>query len=182
MNETIQSNSVEVDKLITALAEATIKFPVIEKTESVRIKAKDSGREFEFLYAPLEVINKAITKPLAESGLVILHINAKENEKNILKTRLCHASGQWIQSQLEFQNYTNAKDLGAILTYYRRYQICGLLNLAAEEDDDAERIDDRSETQKSTISEESKGEETPKKSTMPRAGNINDIRYSFKLW
>lgn len=174
--ETILSNTDSIDKLITALAEATVNFPVIEKTESVKITAKESGRVFEFLYAPLEVINKAVTKPLAEKGLVVIHINAKEDGKNILKTRLCHSSGQWIQSQLEFQNYTNAKDLGAILTYYRRYQICGLLNLAAEEDDDAERIDDRSETQKSTISEESKGEETPKKSTMPRAGNINDLK------
>lgn len=175
MNETILTESEAIDKLVAALAIATLEFPVIEKTAVVSFKQKDSNRLVEYLYAPLDVINKAVTKPLAKNGLVIMHVISKENEKNILKTRLYHSSGQWLESKLEFQNYSNAKDLGSILTYYRRYQVCGLLNLAAEEDDDAERID-QSQTQAEPGNEESKGEEIPKKSTMPRVGNIDDLK------
>ena len=61
------------------------------------------------------------------------------------ETRLLHESGEWIESDtllikpvnVKAGAPTNPRDLGSALTYAKRYQLCGMLGIAADVDDDA---------------------------------------------
>ena len=49
-----------------------------------------------------------------------------------------HTSGQWIEATVElFLSQETPQGQGSALTYARRYGFCGVLNIAADEDDDA---------------------------------------------
>ena len=60
-----------------------------------------------------------------------------EDGKPALTTRLVHTSGQWIEATVElFLSRETPQGEGSALTYARRYGFCGVLNIAADEDDD----------------------------------------------
>ena len=57
-------------------------------------------------------------------------------------TRLCHSSGQWIESAIAVNpTNNNIQTLGSYLTYLRRYTYAALVGVvASDEDDDAEKV------------------------------------------
>lgn len=124
---------------ISKLAEALSKFQwtveAPEKDSTVKVKTSTGG-SYEFSYATLDSITKTIKKPLAESGLATFSIIRGEN----FVTKLVHTSGQWIESTLKLSDLTNGKkgaqELGSAITYARRYLLCSILGVVADEDDD----------------------------------------------
>lgn len=124
---------------ISKLAEALSKFQwtveAPEKDSTVKVKTSTGG-SYEFSYATLDSITKTIKKPLAESGLATFSIIRGEN----FVTKLVHTSGQWIESTLKLADLTNGKkgaqELGSAITYARRYLLCSILGVVADEDDD----------------------------------------------
>ena len=123
----------DIGKLALALAKAQheIKNPTKDKAVS--------GRAYEFRYASLDAVIDAIRGPLAKNELavtggLVLH---EKSKGPAYETRLVHSSGQWMKSvaQLMIAEQTSAA-LGSSITYMRRYQICAMLNICADEDDD----------------------------------------------
>lgn len=127
------SNPVELDKLFGALAKAQLEMEVA-KTDSI-------NPYFKSRYADLASVVKASRPFLAKNGLcVIQRTLTQPNGDVFLYTRLCHASGQWIESNMAVKPpKADIQTLGSYLTYLRRYMYAAVTGVVAgDEDDDGE--------------------------------------------
>ncbi len=127
-----------IDQLAAALVCAQGAFPRITKTKLARVPTKGGG-EYSYRYADLADILSVVQPVLSANGLAVVGIpDTTESGKPALTTRLVHTSGQWIEATVElFLSQETPQGQGSALTYARRYGFCGVLNIAADEDDDA---------------------------------------------
>ncbi len=90
-------------------------------------------------YADLSAIWKMCRQPLAANGLSLVQTTEVVENNVILETTLLHTSGQWLRSKLSLNPVKlDPQGVGSALTYGRRYAMCAMLGIAADEDDDAE--------------------------------------------
>jgi hypothetical protein len=101
----------------------------------IAIKKKDgSFGEISFKYASLGNIIKTIRPTLKECGLSFSHLVGTPGVKCILM----HESGDLIESDyFEIPKSTDLKQMGASITYARRYTLVPILGLFADDDKDA---------------------------------------------
>lgn len=131
--------STETDKIFEALMTAR---------KNVGTITKDAKNPFyKSNYADLNSVLDAVTEPLLEQGILILQpteTGGEKGELNLVTTRLQHVkSGQWIESSLKLEmSKPGMQDLGAGISYARRYELLSLLTLKTV-DDDAESTMDR---------------------------------------
>jgi hypothetical protein len=119
--------------LFTALLKAQGEFPVIAKTKTANVPTK-SGGKYSYNYADLGSVVDGISPVLAKHSLGIIH----KGEGEILTTVLFHAeSGESISSSFKMPMSDDPQDMGAVITYYRRYAICALVGVVTEDDTDA---------------------------------------------
>lgn len=129
-----QYESNDVNELYTALAKAQLDMEVA-KTDS-------NNPFFKSKYADLSSVVKASRPYLAKNGLsVIQRVIPNGNGQLYLYTRLCHASGQWMESRTPIlPPKQDIQTLGSYITYLRRYNYASVVGVvAAEEDDDGEK-------------------------------------------
>lgn len=112
-------------ELIKALIKARAEFPPIEKDKI--------NPHFKMSYASLDSVLDAVTPHLCKNGLAIVQIMEKGG---ILKTQLFHESGEVLTSEYELPDIQDSQKKGAALTYARRYSVCALLSITADEDVD----------------------------------------------
>lgn len=124
-----------IGKLIDALqkAQAAMKPPAKSKTAKVPTKA---GGEYSYKYADLAAVKEAYQKPLTDNGLAVAHSFAFTDGHLLLATTLLHTSGEWMASDLPVASYDKPQEQGSAFTYYKRYNVCALLDIVAEDDDD----------------------------------------------
>jgi hypothetical protein len=129
--------SQEFGKIAEALAKAQGAFTNPPRNREVKVPTK-SGGSYTFAYATLDAILDMVRQPLAANGLCYVHTLAERGGKFRLVTRLIHTSGQWIESEAPlFVAEQSNQAFGSALTYMKRYALCALLGIAADEDDDA---------------------------------------------
>lgn len=127
-------SSEEIDKLATALSAFQGEVNTVSK----------NSQGFGYKYANLESVLESIQKPLTKAGLSVIQfpINTPEGGMGVF-TRLQHNSGQFICSQFTSKIIDkgdinkNCQAHGSLITYYRRYALLSVLNLAACDDDGA---------------------------------------------
>lgn len=120
----------EQSSSIASLAKALIAFqkevPVIEKNAE--------NPFFRSAYASLDGIIATIKPVLAKNGLAVSQMPCGENK---LKTLLIHESGEFIGDEAStLPVKQDPQGLGSAITYMRRYALCAILGIAAEDDDD----------------------------------------------
>jgi hypothetical protein len=130
--------------LIQALIKARAEFPPIQKDKI--------NPHFKVPYASLDSVLDAVTPVLCKHGLAIVQLMEKGN---ILKTHLFHESGEVLTSEYELPDIQESQKKGAALTYARRYSVCALLSITADEDDDANNAKDDKTAQKTYNSRQS---------------------------
>lgn len=102
---------------------------------------KDKPSGFGRKFAPLDSIVEMITPVLSKHGLGIMQLwYTDPSGEHRLTTRLYHESGEIIETDcrldVSLSNKQNAQHcLASALTYFRRYQLCALLNVVTDEDD-----------------------------------------------
>jgi ERF superfamily len=94
-------------------------------------------------YTSLDAVLASVEPALLENGLVLMH---KIDEGHLI-TILYHESGEEMASTIKLPESIDPQKIGSALTYYRRYAICGLLSICADEDDDAQSASDASKKQ-----------------------------------
>lgn len=131
-------SSDQIDQLASALAAAQGEFPTVTKTKVARVPTKGGG-EYSYRYADLPDVLAAVQPALTKHGLAVIALPDTAAEgKPALTTRLVHVSGQWIEATAElYLSQQTPQGQGSAITYARRYGLCGALNIAADEDDDA---------------------------------------------
>lgn len=129
----IPHESNELGELFTAIAKAQLDMEVA-KTDS-------TNPFFKSKYADLASVVKASRPFLAKNGIAIIQ-RALPAADGILHlfTRLCHASGQWMESKMPIlPPKQDIQTLGSYITYLRRYNYASMACVvAADEDDDGE--------------------------------------------
>ena len=93
---------------------------------------------FKSHYADLNAIHRVIEKPLLENDLVITQLMSVLDGKQVLKTRLLHLSGEYLDSDMILPEEKNPQKIGGLITYFRRYSLVSLLNLSSVDDDSNE--------------------------------------------
>ena len=119
----------ELDKLFTALAKAQ---------EEMEVAKTDAANPFfQSKYADLPSVVKASRPFLSKNGLSVMQITRLIDKNEVLLTRLCHASGQWIESHMLVKpKKDDIQTYGSTLTYLRRYAYSALVGVVASGDDD----------------------------------------------
>ena len=114
-------------------------------------------KAYNFNYADLGQIIKAVKKPLAVNGLAVIqtpfsHVDESGIVRDGVSTRLCHSSGQWVESSMMSPAAMSGGKMSAIqgigsnITYMRRYMLAAVLGVA-QVDDENELINAHSQPQ-----------------------------------
>ncbi|MBD2531922.1 ERF family protein [Nostoc flagelliforme FACHB-838] len=119
-----------MQELIKALIKAKAEFNPIQKDRT--------NPHYKHKYATLDAVLDAVTPALGKHGLVIIQTTEICEGKTVLRTHIFHESGESITSTYPLPEISDSQKLGAALTYARRYAVCAILSVTADEDDDAE--------------------------------------------
>lgn len=125
--------SATIGALIAALAkaQAETKNPALDK-----VHPHFKG----FRYASLGSHIDAIREPFSRNGLVISQ-GIDSHEMNVsVTTMIAHTSGEWMSSTVSMvlAERATAQNLGATVTYLRRYALASMCLLTGDDDTDAE--------------------------------------------
>jgi hypothetical protein len=107
-----------------------------ELTNPPKSKTVHAGQK-KYSFAPLPDILDAIRPVMARHKLAVLQLI----RDRVLETRLVHESGQWLGSTYLLPDVPDSQAMGSAITYGRRYSLCAILGIAADDDDDAEIAD-----------------------------------------
>lgn len=131
------NTSENIDQLFTALAAAQGEIPTIPKTKRATIPGKDGRAGFSYAYADIADVLEAIRPVLAKHKLSIIQPTVMDGSALLIRTRIGHASGQWIESEYPVCSLGgDHQKMGGAMTYARRYALCSLVGIAADEDTD----------------------------------------------
>lgn len=133
MSETALAMPVQMDQIATALAQCQA-----ELTNPPKTKTANAGK-YTYRYADLAEIIDHVRPVMAKHGLAIVQMVAVIEERNFLTSRLLHTSGQYLESVYPLPRQAGSQEMGSAITYARRYSLCALLGIAAEEDDDGQK-------------------------------------------
>ena len=138
-NDALMSEKIE--NLAVALSKAQAAIENVSKDK----------QGYGYKYADLASCLAALKKPLADNGLSVSQlVNQDKDGKQLLVTLLIHESGQWLKSILCIESVVvknkkgevtgnSLQQLGAGLTYARRYALSAIVGLT-QEDDDAQSV------------------------------------------
>lgn len=138
--------SAEIDKISSALSKAQGEIDNVIKDKS--------ANQGKYKYADLAACLSAIKEPFSKNGLAVSQLVSIQDNKQVLITLLMHDSGQWIKSIFRIESVVvKTKDgglvnnplqeLGAGLTYVRRYALSAIVGLAQEDNDAADYTDSK---------------------------------------
>lgn len=160
--------STDISKLATALSKFQGCMESIPKTKPVKIPTK-SGGTFTFHFADLATITDSIKTPLLENELSICQTFCPVEKNGMIVTTLMHSSGQWIRSFLPLNFGLQQKELGADITYYRRYSLSAILGICTDDDNDVGEPAEEKQTAKEDVSQ-------PKVETL-NVSEVDEIRF-----
>ena len=114
----------------------TLEMAMLSCQTKLKNPIKDATNpHFKSKYASLPEIRNLVTPILADNGLYITQFI----DGPVLKTFITHAPTQrslYSNTDLMMERQT-PQGQGSAITYARRYAICSMLNISADEDDDA---------------------------------------------
>ena len=123
------------DNLASALAAFQAELPAVKKTKTAVVKTKTGG-EYRYAYADLADVSAAVLPLLGKHGLSFSTRPMLSNDRFVLAYTLLHQSGDFLAGEYPLPASGSAQELGSAITYARRYALCSIVGVAAEEDDD----------------------------------------------
>lgn len=90
-------------------------------------------------YADLAGIRDAVVPLLTANGIATVQAldQVLDTQQTVVRTRLIHSSGQWIESICPIPAVPDMQKMGSAITYARRYSLSAICGISADEDDDA---------------------------------------------
>ena len=139
----MQQSSSSIGNLAAALAKAQVELVNPEKSMVATMPADGRGAAKQtFRYAPLSSGLDIVRKTLGHHEIATVQATAIDHAARIVNvtTTLAHSSGEWIASDWPvclLEDIASPKQMGAALTYARRYALFALVGIAGEDDLDA---------------------------------------------
>ena len=90
---------------------------------------------FKNEYFSLDDIVHATTPLLTKHGLYVSHRITCADSVTLMVTSVSDESGDCISSSIPLPVSQNPQAMGSAITYYKRYNLCSLLNIAEADDD-----------------------------------------------
>ena len=151
--------SEKINTLLESLVKVQAELPTLPK-------ATDG---YGYKYTDLDTVITTIKPILAKYNIGFMQmLSTLENGKSAITTRLFNASGEWVEDTTPLPEVSMAKtnaaqNLGAAITYMKRYSLCSMLGISSDEDVDgnveAGKQDEKSSH--SNIPEPKGGKDTP---------------------
>jgi hypothetical protein len=114
-----------------------LKALILAKQEFKHIPKNSYNPYHKSKYANLDTVLGAISAALNKYDLCLLQPTEVRAEQTILKTVIYHVeSGEQIACELLLPQTSDPQKTGSAITYYRRYALCSLLGIIADDDDD----------------------------------------------
>jgi hypothetical protein len=110
--------------------------------EAPTLAKNATNPHFKSKYTPLDTIVETVGPILHRHGLVWMTLPGRDDRgEPALTYRLAHASsGEVLEGSMPLLLSKNdAQGMGSAITYARRYALCAVLNLVADDDDDGAR-------------------------------------------
>lgn len=134
--------SEQINELAKALADAQAVMEDPHKTRTGKISGTTkAGKwyEYDYKYADLADVLKNVRAALSKQGIAVSQPTIMDGNSLIVRTRLMHSSGQFIESDYPVCSISGEhQKMGAALTYAKRYALSSLVGVAADEDKDGE--------------------------------------------
>lgn len=117
-------------------------FPALIAVQSELNNPSKDKQGHGYKYADLAQIINLSREPLKEHGLAVTQICGVVDGQSYLITQMIHSSGQWIRGYYPLEkagmrSANDAQQMGAAMTYARRYNLAAILGVAQEDDDAA---------------------------------------------
>lgn len=144
--------SMPINELAKALAAAQAEFKPI-----IKDKVVTSG-SYKYRYADLASVREAVTPSLTKHGLAIVQtFRPNGGTHQYVDTMLMHSSGGAITSSYQIPATGKQQEIGSAITYARRYSLCAILGVVAEDDDDGNAADQKQVKVEQTVSTQAAG-------------------------
>lgn len=132
------NQSAETAEIYAALAAAQGEIANPQKDKTANVPTKTGG-SYSYAYADIADVLSTVRPVLSKHGLAVVQLTVIEERDMMLRTRIAHKSGQFIESDYPVcQIGGDHRVMGAALTYARRYALCPMLGIAADQDTDGE--------------------------------------------
>lgn len=124
---------------------APIKTPVptfaeafVQLQAEIRPAIKDATNPaFRSKYADLGAVWEAVKEPLKGHGFAIIQMPQFEGDTMYLETIILHVSGEKMAGRYPIKpTKQDPQGYGSAITYARRYSVCAMLGVIADDDDD----------------------------------------------
>lgn len=108
---------------------------------SAQLTMENAGKNavnphFKNKYADLAEVLNVVRPALAAQGIAIVQLTSTQGDALVLHTRMIHNSGQWIESEYPVCKFpATSQQMGAAMTYARRYSLASVCGIAQEDDD-----------------------------------------------
>lgn len=124
--------------IATALADVQAELPRILKGERAYVKSEKGA--YSYAYASLADIHEVVLPRLANAGLAwSCAPTIRDDGRYVLVCTLLHgASGENMACEFPLPSQARPQELGSAITYARRYALCAMVGIAADEDDDGQ--------------------------------------------
>jgi ERF superfamily len=127
--------------LAAALAAFQAEVPAVSKTKTAEVQGTTrSGDRYKYTYryADLADVTAAVLPLLGKNGLSFTaRPTLLPDNTFVLIYRLMHSSGEYLEGCYLLDASLPPQQIGSAITYARRYTLCAVTGIAAEEDDDA---------------------------------------------
>lgn len=126
--------SEQINEVAAALSAAQGEFKAVAKDKTAKAGA------YSYKYSDIADVLAMALPVLSKHKLALVQATDMDGGAILLRTRLAHASGQWIESIYPVCDVRagDHQKMGGALTYARRYAASSLLGIASEEDADAQ--------------------------------------------
>lgn len=122
------------DSLAAALVELQGKLPTVEKARTGKVQSEKAS--YSYAYADLSDVSAAIMPVLSGAGLAFTAApTLRDDGRFVLAYELIHASGESRKGEYPIPATGSAQQIGAAITYARRYALCAVTGLAPKGDD-----------------------------------------------
>jgi hypothetical protein len=127
----------EPGSLAAALAAVQRRLPDVAKAKTAKVRSEKGN--YEYQYATLPDITKALLPLLGENGLCwITRPMLTDDHRLVLAYELRHTSGESVSGEYPLPTGGSPQMLGSAITYGRRYCLCAVTGVAADDDDDGQ--------------------------------------------
>ena len=137
MTETETATPGATAALAAALAKVQAELPEIKKTRTAKVE-KDGRLLYTYDYADLADVSLAILPILGRHGLAFTAFPGHRGDGKFgLRYQLLHEEGAVLEGFYEIADQGGMQVTGGRITYARRYCLCAVTGVAAEDDVDA---------------------------------------------